>query len=85
MQQAAAVFESFELEIRQAGAFPSASRPRTLWLGTGQGSESLGNLHAALENALKPLGFPKEHRRFAAHLTIGRVRGPVPGWGTGAL
>ena len=64
-----------------AGAFPSAGRPRTLWLGTGQGSEPLGNLHAALESALKPIGFPKEHRRFAAHLTIGRVRGPGPGLG----
>ena len=52
-----------------------------MWLGTGQGSEPLGKLHAALESALKPIGFPKEHRRFAAHLTIGRVRGPGPGLG----
>jgi 2'-5' RNA ligase len=47
-----------------------------LWLGTGEGSESLGQLHASLERALKPLGFPREGRRFAAHLTIGRIRGP---------
>ena len=79
VQKAADMIEPFELEIRRAGAFPSASRPRTLWLGTGQGSEPLAVLHAALESALKPLGFPKEHRRFAAHLTIGRVRGPGPG------
>ena len=79
VEKAASTLAPFELEIRQAGAFPSASRPRTLWLGTGEGSEPLGKLHAALESALKPLGFPKEHRRFAAHLTIGRVRGPGPG------
>ncbi len=79
VQTAAAAIAPFELEIRTAGAFPSAGRPRTLWLGTGQGSEPLGRLHAALENALRPIGFPKEHRRFAAHLTIGRVRGPSPG------
>ena len=41
----------------------------------------MGKLHAALEGALKPIGFPKEHRRFAAHLTIGRVRGPSPALG----
>ena len=76
--QAAADVEPFELEIRGAGAFPGANRPRTLWLATGEGSEPLGELHAALESALKPLGFPKEHRRFAAHLTLGRVRGPSP-------
>lgn len=79
VQMAAASAEPFELEIRAAGAFPNAGRPRTLWLGTGEGSEPLGQLHAALENALRRIGFPKEHRRFAAHLTIGRVRGPSEG------
>jgi 2'-5' RNA ligase len=79
VQKAVVGREPFELEIRTAGAFPSVGRPRTLWLGTGYGSEALGELHAALESALKPIGFPKEHRRFAAHLTIGRVRGPGPG------
>ena len=78
VQKAAAMFEPFELEICHSGAFPSAGRPGTLWLGTGQGSELLGRLYAALENELAPLGFPREHRRFAAHLTIGRVRGRSP-------
>jgi 2'-5' RNA ligase len=78
VQTAAAAFQPFALEICSAGAFPNTRRPRTLWLGTGQGSEPLGKLHAALQSALRPLGFPKEHRRFAAHLTIGRVRGPSP-------
>jgi len=76
VQEAAAACEPFELEIGNAGAFPSAGRPRTLWLGAGQGCETLGHLYAALEDALKRVGFPKEHRRFSAHLTIGRVRGP---------
>ena len=81
VEKAAAACEPFELEICRAGAFPSAGRPRTLWLGTGQGSEQLGKLHEAMERELKPLGFPKEHRRFAAHLTIGRVRAPGPALG----
>ena len=59
VQTAAAAIAPFELEIRTAGAFPSAGRPRTLWLGTGQGSEPLGRLHAALENALGRSVFPK--------------------------
>ena len=53
VQEAAAGCEPFGLEICTAGAFPNAGRPRTLWLGTGQGSEPLGNLHAALENCAK--------------------------------
>jgi 2'-5' RNA ligase len=79
VQYAARSIEPFELEIRGAGAFPSPGRPRTLWLGTAAGSEPLAVLHATLEKALKPLGFPKEHRRFAAHLTLGRVRDAGPG------
>ena len=33
---------------------------------------------AALDKALKPLGFPKENRPFSTHLTIGRIRNPSP-------
>ena len=78
VERAAQTIEPFELEIRGAGTFPSAGRPRTIWLGTAATCEPLAALHAALENALKPLGFPKEHRRFAAHLTLGRVRDTGP-------
>jgi 2'-5' RNA ligase len=79
VQAAAAEFEPFDLEICSAGAFPSAARPRTLWLGTGQGSDALERLNAGLERGLKALGFPKEHRRFAGHLTLGRVRESTSG------
>jgi 2'-5' RNA ligase len=79
VEQTARSVEPFELEIRGAGAFPGPGKPRTLWLGTATGSEPLAALHAALEKALKPLGFPKEHRRFAGHLTLGRVRDAGPG------
>ena len=60
VQKAAAAFEPFDLEIRTAGAFPSTGRPRTLWLGTSQGSEPLGKLHAALESACNPSASPRK-------------------------
>ena len=41
VQHAAQTVEPFELEIGGDGAFPSAGRPRTLWLGTTIGSEPL--------------------------------------------
>jgi 2'-5' RNA ligase len=65
----------FEIEIRGAGAFPSASRPRTIWLGVGHGNEELVEVHDAIERALSRLGFRQENRRFRPHLTLGRVRG----------
>ncbi len=41
VREAAQSAEPFDLEIRGAGAFPSAGKPRTLWLGTADGSEPL--------------------------------------------
>jgi 2'-5' RNA ligase len=71
--------EPFEVQIHGAGAFPSPDRPRTLWLGVGQGSDQLIALQASIENALEPLGFRGEARRYTPHLTIGRPgRGEPP-------
>ena len=75
----AAGVEPFELEARGAGAFPNAGRPRTVWLGAGEGAEPMVVLHARVEAALAKLGYREEHRRFQPHLTIGRVRGAGAG------
>jgi RNA 2',3'-cyclic 3'-phosphodiesterase len=79
VSQGAAEVEPFELEVRGAGAFPNAARPRTVWLGAGQGAEEMIVLHDRVETMLAELGYRKEHRRFQTHLTIGRVRGGGPG------
>ena len=73
--QAAADVEPFKLEVCRAGAFPNARRPRTLWLGCGDGQQEMIALHGHVEKPLKKLGFRPDHRRFHPHLTIGRVRG----------
>lgn len=65
--------EPFLLTARAVGAFPKPERPRTLWLGAGQGSESLCRLQADLEEGLAKLGFRGENRRYVPHLTLGRV------------
>jgi 2'-5' RNA ligase len=75
----AAQVERFELEVRGAGAFPTAARPRTVWLGASAGAEPMIALHDRVEAALAELGYREEHRRFQPHLTIGRVRGAGPG------
>jgi len=72
-------FEPFEITCRGVGAFPTNDHPRTLWLGIEDGAESLCELQAAIETALKDqLGFPREARRFQPHLTIGRVKHEPP-------
>lgn len=70
-----AKIKPFEIEVRGAGAFPNAARPRTIWLGVTVGEEPMIELHDRVEAELAELGYREEHRRFQAHMTIGRVRG----------
>jgi 2'-5' RNA ligase len=79
VEESVADIEPFVLQIRGAGAFPNLKRPRTLWVGTGDGSEAVTQLAQRVESALKKLGFRPEARRFHPHFTIGRVRRGGPG------
>ncbi|MFT3914101.1 MAG: RNA 2',3'-cyclic phosphodiesterase [Anaeromyxobacteraceae bacterium] len=73
---AAAAAARFTLALGGPGAFPSARRPRVLWLGVGGEVAALSALAADLGRHLAPLGFPPEERAFSPHLTVGRARDP---------
>jgi len=73
-QEACQGFSPFSLSFGGLGCFPSARRPRVIWIGVGGDTDILAQLHRAIEESLTPLGFPPEARDFSAHLTIGRVR-----------
>jgi RNA 2',3'-cyclic 3'-phosphodiesterase len=65
----------FVISIEQAGAFPSAHRPRTVWVGVGTGALEVTALHDTLEGPLLDLGcYRREERAFTPHLTLGRVK-----------
>jgi RNA 2',3'-cyclic 3'-phosphodiesterase len=78
-ERAAQVTGPFEIEIAGTGCFPSARSPRVLWIGLAVLPDELVRLHAALEGDMHSLGFEREARRFAPHLTIGRLRSPRNG------
>jgi RNA 2',3'-cyclic 3'-phosphodiesterase len=83
---AAAAARPLILEVKGAGGFPNARRPRVVWLGLSGEVDVLAALAGDLGRRLAPLGFPPEARPFAAHLTLGRARDTrgAPGLG-GAL
>lgn len=64
------------LGVSGLGAFPNPRRPRVIWVGIEGDVERLGRLQTRLEEALGPLGFPREERAFRPHLTVGRVKDP---------
>jgi 2'-5' RNA ligase len=65
--------EPFELAALGVSAFPSVQRPRTLWIGAGEGAAQFCALQAQIEESLYDLGFRGENRAFTPHLTIGRT------------
>ncbi len=72
---ATATQPAFPMTVEEAGAFPNARRPRTLWVGVGSGSQEVCALHDAVESALLDLGcYRREERGFTPHLTLGRVK-----------
>jgi 2'-5' RNA ligase len=71
--------ESFTLGVETVGCFPNPRRPRTVWVGVGEGHDALIALHDALEPPLLDLGcYRRENRPYTPHITLGRVKGDHP-------
>jgi RNA 2',3'-cyclic 3'-phosphodiesterase len=70
----------FSIMLAGMGAFPSARRPRVVWVGVGQGADELVALARDLDTTLRREKFPREARPFRPHLTVARAKhsGPVP-------
>lgn len=73
-ESAARDFPPIELALGTIGCFPNMKRPRIVWLGMEKGADEVKQLQHNVESELKRIGFPKEDRKFKAHLTIGRVK-----------
>ena len=74
LDSVASQFKSFEISLSGIGAFPKLDYPRVVWVGIAKGKDQAKKISEKLDEELSKLGFAKEEREFAAHLTIGRVR-----------
>ena len=79
VQRAAASAGPIEIVVGGVGCFPSARSPRVLWVGLAGVPAPLVTLYNAIEDGLDREGFAREKRKFAPHLTIGRLRSPRNG------
>ena len=74
LERAAAASKPFTMRTGKCGCFPERGAVRIVWAKAIEESGLLARCLAAVEAQIEPLGFPREHRPFAAHITIGRVR-----------
>lgn len=63
----------FAISIEGLGCFPNTRRPRVVWVGVRESSESLQSLQRTIEDALAEEGFERERHSFTPHLTLGRL------------
>ncbi len=70
-------FEEFYVRFQGIGAFPKASSPRVIWVGTDEiGAEHLKKLAFQVENTLSPSGFHND-KPFQPHVTIFRIKNKI--------
>lgn len=62
--------------INGSGCFPKPQRPRILWLGVHGNLAPLQELVRKINDALDPLGYPKEEKEYIPHLTLARIKYP---------
>lgn len=62
--------------INGSGCFPKKERPRILWLGIDGNLNPLQELVYKINDALDPLGYPKEEKEYIPHLTMARIKYP---------
>lgn len=74
LERATAGVAPFEFAVSGMGSFGGRRNVRVVWAGVGGETAALASLAARVEDEMAPLGFARESRPFAAHLTLGRVR-----------
>jgi 2'-5' RNA ligase len=73
----AAEIAPFDIQLGRLGAFKSPRSARVMWIGLAHGAEQMTALYEALLVHTEPLGFAREARPFAAHLTVARLKEPA--------
>ena len=67
-------FSSFNIMLKEVGAFPKAQSPRVIWIGTDEhGASMLIQLSKKVKKALEPLGFFPD-KPFKPHITVFRIK-----------
>ncbi|MDJ0783831.1 MAG: RNA 2',3'-cyclic phosphodiesterase [Desulfosarcinaceae bacterium] len=64
--------------IKGLGVFPGVRKARVIWAGLAGDTAAILAIQQDVDAALATLGFPRDRRRFKAHLTLGRFKKAPP-------
>ncbi len=67
-------FNSFHLNLSNAGLFPDRGRPKIIWAGIRGQTSDLESLAENCDAAMHRIGFERENRKFKPHVTIARIK-----------
>jgi len=73
-EEAVQAIGPFTIGVMGGGGFPTVQHPRVIWIGVDDPSGELKKVQAGIEAGMEELGFKKERRDYAPHLTVGRLR-----------
>lgn len=65
--------EPFQLQINGLGYFPPRRKPEILWAGVKKSGELI-SLRNKIETGLVRIGLEPDRRKFAPHITLGRLK-----------
>jgi RNA 2',3'-cyclic 3'-phosphodiesterase len=75
---AASEAQPFRVAYGAFGGFPTLSNPRVIFFEAKEGARELAKVARSLESLVEPLGVERERRPFKAHLTLARIKEPLP-------
>lgn len=68
----------FRYRLARLGTFGSPHQPRVLWMGVDEPTGKLAHLQFILNRELEQRGFGIDARPFSPHLTLARIKEPLP-------
>ncbi len=71
-------YKPLNLTTTEIDAFPNRKRARVIVVGLKNEVDIINDIFQDIENFLEKLGFEKESRLFKPHITLGRIRTPMP-------
>ncbi len=71
-------YDRVATSLKAVDAFPGKKRPRVIVATLDEGVDIIRSIYHDIENHLTALGYEKEKRGYAPHITFGRMKIPAP-------